>query len=225
MGTVVCTVPCSRQRQGVGMPPAAAAAPPGSPAAASPPQLVVVIGSFHGSSASPTASVATQTPGGVSGTLRETPSRGLRHMTSSMKSTSRYIGSEFATPDPADAASSSPQQAVSPAQATPRTCILGRLLRRSRAASTQAGSTAPPPPTSSSPQHRKAHRSLRRRPDAQADEPHNIGKRPGATQYEQLFLGFSLVRLLLCSVPLLDAKMCLRCRFAHLQVKVALPSS
>lgn len=189
MGTVLCTVPCSRQQQGNWIPAATAAAPDGGSIAAPPPnpQLVVVIDGFCGSS-----------------------SRSLRHMTSSGKEASARSGVSSSAAGRMASASSAAQQSVSPTQAAPRASIVQRLLRNSSSGTAPAANPTATSAGVSSPQHRKVHRRLRRQPDAQADEPHSIGKRTGATRYEQLFLGFSLVSLLpstsvhrlpCCSIP------------------------
>jgi hypothetical protein len=199
MGTVLCTVPCSRQQQGNWIPAAAPPAPDGASITAPNPQLVVVIDGFCGSSAKQTASTATQTGSVLGGSS----SRSLRHTTSSGKGASSRSGVSSSAAGRMDSASSAAQQSVSPTQATPRASIMGRLLRKSSSGvKTPAASPTATSASVSSPQHRKVHRRLRRQPDAQADEPHSIGKRTGATQYEQLFLGFSLV-----SLPLNDCAM------------------
>jgi hypothetical protein len=191
MGTVLCTVPCSRQQQGNWIPAAPAPAPDGVSITAPNPQLVVVIDGFCGSSAKQTASTATQTGSVLGGSS----SRSLRHMASSGKGASFQSGVGSSSAGRTDSASSAAQQSVSLTQAAPRASIIGRLLRNSSSGTAPAASPSATSASGSSPQHRKVHRRLRRQPDAQADEPHSIGKRTGATRYEQLFLGFSLVSL------------------------------
>ena len=205
MGTVLCTVPCSRQQQGNWIPAATAPAPDGGSIAAPNPQLVLVIDGFCGSSAKHTASTATQT-GSV---LNGSSSRSLRHMTSSGKAASSRSGVGSSTAGRMASASSAAQQSVSPTQAAPRASIMGRLLRNSSSGTAPAASPTATSAGVSSPQHRKVHRRLRRQPDAQADEPHSIGKRTGATRHEQLFLGFSLVSLL----PRYSCSLCVLKRF------------
>ena len=195
IGTVVCTVPCSRQQQGSGIPAAAAQAPaPDSiAAAASCPQLVLVIDGFRGSSASHTASTATQMHGSA---LRGTSNRSLQRLTSFDKAPPADPTADPSAAGQVGNASSATQQRVSPTQAKPRASILGRLLRNSTAVTATAASTSALSAGLGSPQHRKVHRRLRGQPETQADRPHSIGKRTGATRYEQLFLGFSLVSIL-----------------------------
>lgn len=194
---MVCKVPCSQRQQGAGLPAAGAASPDDDPTAAAGPQLVVVIGGFHGSSGRPSVTVSTQTPDSSS-TASEAAGHGPARAASSFQSVSQssISGSRFA--EQADRAASAPAHATSPTQPAPRPSIFSRLLRRSAASSPPAPRSSAAADTVRSPQHRKVPRRLRSRPDSEADQPHRIGERPGATQYEHLTLSFSLVSCHVC---------------------------
>lgn len=170
VGDVVCMVPCT-PAQGVSLAADAAVA------AAARPQLVLVIGGFRGSSAAP----ACRTAASAVAIAPERTARQLARMTASTRY--RELPDRLTSPT-----AESLDGGSGPSPRASSSGLLG-------SASDGSASPAAAAEAGSSPQHRKAHRRWRGGGgDATADQPHQIADRPGATQYEQLTLSFSLVR-------------------------------
>ncbi len=172
VGDVVCMVPCT-PAQGVSLAADAAVA------AVAGPQLVLVVGGFRGSSAAPAAACRTAASAVV--IAPERTARQLARMTASTRY--RELPDRLTSPT-----AEYPDGGSGPSPRASSSGLLG-------SASDGAASPAAAAEAGSSPQHRKAHRRWHGGgSDATADQPHQIADRPGATQYEQLTLSFSLVR-------------------------------